>query len=258
MLNLKDIKNRWNLHRYFKSANTKLLYCEAPTALLLSRLEKNVFQEVSNAIEAGSQANLKEIDSKLNKYHLCALDPTGRLRTLLKLGYLINEIRLNGQKNPIQLVSSSQPGFYKVHPGTVRVIVSSYILEQETTNFIYCWHDQLDNDEIFLEYKKFIIETPEQFLKLHPVKTEVRFKRLNESIKFVDPNKVVNFYGMQLFGLKAQHDSFDFSFLTTFDTWTPSLEQRIKFKDVVQYNGNECILSGIKFQKVNNMWIKKV
>lgn len=256
MLRLTDIKNRWRLHRYFNNTDTKLLYCEVPTELLLSRLDKNVFAEASDAIEAGYQYDITEVDKKLKNVHLCAVDQTGNLRTLLKMGYLTDELKSNGQKNPIQLILSSQPGFYKVHPGTVRIIVSSYILEYKTTKLIYCWNKDLEPDTFLLDYLVSVIDSPEEFFKLHPMSTEVRCKKLTNTTKYVDPNRFVNFYGLQLESLKTRYKDFNFNFLTTFDSWKPSLESRVAFKDIVQYENDKCLLAGIEFKKVKDMWVK--
>ena len=182
---------------------------------------------------------------------------TNEERKILKLGWLIQDIKSNGVKNPIQLIKSGQK--YFCHPGTDRVLVTSYIYPIEIEGF-YLWYRDLDPHPFILDYKHRPINNFIEFLNLFVKNKTFKFyiTTLNENLDTSDKDSKQSnavFDTAKRCFLKTR-SKFNYYFITYFDKVQWSETASMSLGDVIYFiNESECVYGNVKFLKKNNQWI---
>lgn len=253
------IHNRILLHNFFKSSRSKIIHCKIPSVDLIQYIVdlQNPFKQVNDLIELTANLDLDYVDLQLKKgkqlaYDTEWIDNWQDIRQALKFGYLIQELKSNGQRTPMQLLASSTRNKYAVHPGTTRLAVLIALLEVEYCELIYCWDQNIDPNPFIFDYDTTVITTASQFRELYKDDNSLIFRETlfgNGSPK--DERGATRLQKQVLTDCSSAYD-----FLTTFDPWDKKVEKRILFKDVYKFHSSRsCTVGGVNFIK-NKVWVK--
>ena len=249
------VRNRIILRNFFSSSESKIIYCKIPSAELVQYLIdfQNPFKQASDLINTVSQLDLDYVDTQLisGKKLVYAnwIDNWQDVRQALKFGYLIDNIKKQGQHTPMQLLSSSTPNKYAVHPGAARLSVLIAALEVEYCELIYCWNEKIDPHPFVFNYEFEEILSADSFLNLYNDNSLVFREDLNNK------NQHRGYCRLQHNVLSTD---IPYDFLTTFDQWDKTVEWHVRFKDVYKfYSNTSCTVAGVDFIKINDNWIKK-
>lgn len=244
------LRNFFQISKFLiKKRNCKILYFKLQSDLLVSFLDVNFFQVASD-----------KINLALNN------DPQG-IKKLIKLGWLIDDIRKRQVKNPLQLLYVGN-GKYFCHPGTDRALATLYIDPVECVEGFYIWYPDIDPDPFILNYEHEEIKDPFTLMFKFKSWNGVAFDeiKLNKNINITDNNNQTikrnlkgsyPHFSTALYCFKKTEKDFDFPFLTYIgmDHWTPVEEMQLS--DVLDIEDEDTVfLSGIKFIKKNDVWIK--
>lgn len=208
----------------------KVVYFKLPSSILTAYLEHNVIERVSDIIEANDKRTTK-------------------------LAWLIDNLKQREFDNPVQLLQSGNK--YFCHPGSDRTLVNCYILGKPYTTGFYLWYPRNDPNPFILDYEYSIVSNPFRFLKKFKLgrRLLIRTTRLTDSLYTGD--SAVNYDNNTTFKTAKEHfaktlDRFDLQFLTFHDSshWESITEELVVFE-----NENTCWLAGIRFNKINGLWI---
>lgn len=253
------IHNRILLHNFFKSSKSKIIHCRVPSVDLIQYIIdlQNPFKQVNDLIELAANIDLNYVDLQLKKgkqlaYDTDWIDNWQDIRQALKFGYLIQQLKSNGQRTPMQLLASSTRNKYAVHPGSVRLAVLIASLEVEYCELIYCWDQDVDPTPFIFNYDTTVITTASQFRKLYKDDNSLIFREtLFDNKKPKDKCGATRLQKQVLTDCTSAYD-----FLTTFDPWDKKVEKRILFKDVYKFHSDSsCTVGGVNFIK-NKVWVK--
>jgi hypothetical protein len=252
------IHNRITLNSFFRASKSKIIHCKVPSVDLIQYIIdlQNPFKQVNDLIELAANLDLDYVDSQLTKgkqlaYDTEWIDNWQDVRQSLKFGYLIQELKRNGQRNPMQLLASSTKNKYAVHPGSVRLAVLIASLEVEYCELIYCWDQNIDPTPFIFNYDTTEITNARQFFRLFRdnfvIYREILFSNKNTENK----GGATKLQKQVLTNCSSAYD-----FLTTFDSWDKKVEKRILFKDVYEFHSDiSCTIGGVNFIK-NKVWVK--
>ncbi len=228
-------------------------------------MEFDIIETVSELISNIEQYNILELDEKLKNTDIKEWsDDAEKLRLLIKLGYLINEIRNEGTLSLYQLIKGKNK--YFVHPGTTRILISTYLLPEKTIKGFYLWNEQFDDRPFIIDYHHKEIKNWFDLLTLSSFKYPSRFKYIMLTEKTdcndvdslsIKSNRPFLFAQKQFSSILNQYE---IPFLTFHNsTHWKNINKKILFSDVIKFiNDKECVLSGIKFKKYDNgLWIKE-
>ena len=185
------------------------------------------------------------------------LPTTDEERKILKLGWLINDIKINGVTNPIQLIKSGTK--YFCHPGSDKILVTSYICPRDIEG-IYLWYKEIDNSPFLLDYQHKKITNFLQFSNLFHKSSSFKFcsTKINTELDTSDRDIATSnavFDTAKTCFLKTTND-FDFDFITYSDKIQWSSTKDMKLKNIIQFvTDTECLYGGVTFLKKNNYWI---
>ena len=254
--NYKEIKNFYKIKK-----NIKVIEFEIPTEILFTHIKYDIFKTVSNLIENARQYNLKEIDKNIFYYFKNGWpEKLEDLKLLLKLIWLIKNLKKTKIKNPFQLLCCGD--HYMLHPGTTRLLVSCYILPLEKIKGIYIWDEKLDRDPFILNYKHKEIKSPLEFLFKFSFLTPFRIKHLILNEKTDCSDKLDRENSNRMFQMAQKcflnyNENFETPFLTFHQSihWE-KIKKEFFFQDHIKFENDYCIIEGIKFKKIKNYWIK--
>jgi hypothetical protein len=173
------------------------------------------------------------------------------------LGWLIQDIKSNGVKNPIQLIKSGSK--YFCHPGSDKILVTTYISSRDIEG-IYLWYKEIDEHPFILDYEHKKITNFLEFNKLFHKSDSFKFystkmnPNLDTSDKCANVSNAVFDTAKHCF-LKTT-EKFDFDFITYSDKiqWTST--KNTTLTSVIYFiNDSECVYGGVKFLKKQNYWI---
>lgn len=257
------IRNYYNLHTYFyfKKSHISVVSFNISAELLHAFIKGNNIKIVSDLIESARKTDLDKLDHLLSTNEFWNSNwPSeyNSLRYLLKLGWLINDVRTNGIKNPIQLIPAKDNKF-SVHPGTIRILILTYLIPQEKIPVFYVWDKLIDPNPILFENEYTTIESPREFIKLFnkSKKFKVVKARLTETSVCQDESPL-SYFEIAHKSLKERVKKFETDFITVMDSahWKNEIQEKVYFRDIIRfYNNDKCSLSGIEFTKVNGLWI---
>lgn len=256
--NYKEIKKFLN-----NSKETKIIYFELDSKILFAHLKYDIFSTVSNLIESAKNHNLKEVDLKIKQYlNDDWPENIHNLKLLLKLIWLIKNLRNTEVKNPFQLLFCGDG--YFCHPGTTRLLVSCYLLPTKKIKGFYLWNKNLDKNPFILNYYHKEIKNSFYFLKifsfLAPFK--IKYLKLSEKTDCSDSDDLENSNRMFQMAQKCfleYNDTFEIDFLTFHQSihWE-KIKKGIYLNDNITFHSEDfCTLAGINFKKINNFWIKQ-
>lgn len=247
-----------SLTRFLLTSKSKILYVELPLDVFRKKLDVDAESQVSSYINIAQYTDLSQYDSLISEdetFWSKESSSFGKsLRYLLKLGWLTNDLRNNGLSNPIQLLQSKN-GKYIAHPGTARAIVASYIYPIDTIKCFYIWDQDIDPAPPFLYYPHRIIKNPVAFYKLFG-KRGGYFRIFTETL--TQEPITDEYFRFVSDALKTTESKFKLDFLTVRDNYHwDEIRNRLFFKDVINFpDSTTCFLSGVKFVKVNNQWVR--
>ena len=212
----------------------------------MAYLDYDVVQAVNRRINSAFDLNLDKIPS------------TEEEKSILKLGWLIRDIKNNGVKNPVQLIKSGEK--YFCHPGTDKILVLTYIYPREIEGF-YLWYKDIDPNPLILDVPHFKIRNFIKFINLFNKSSTFKFYsiEMNKNLDTGDKNNptVSNavFRSAKSCFLKTS-DNFNYDFITYFDRVQWSSTASMKLNHVINFvNDSECIYGDVKFLKKNNCWV---
>lgn len=260
---------------FFLRKKCKVLYFKLPADVLLPYLEHNVIKTVSLRIDNALEF-LKSgySDTKFSKDIISGLTESqdNELKKIVKLGWLIRDIRSNGYKNPFQLLNFNTK--YACHPGTDRIIVATYLLPEQKIEGIYLWYTDLEKTSIVLDYEYREIRNPISFLSLFSYNKKFRFKsvQINKDLDTRDCEviefNVLNFRGRFQLRSNAMFSLAKMSFENSYKNYNElflsfhdnmqwgQIYNNLTLRDVIHFKSNsECIFSGIEFKKINGIWL---
>jgi hypothetical protein len=246
---------------FFLNKKSKVVYFDISSDELFAYTSVNVIQEVSNYIETLRQSDLNYIDQlALQSDFWDGKDwsPQYRhLRYLLKLGWVIKDIKENGTNNPIQLLQAAD-NKYIAHPGTARLLVLSYIIPTDRVKIFYVWDNFLDQDPFFCNRPYTEITNPISFLKIFKKSKDFMIKATTLTDKLIceDGGKYA-YFEIANNSLKLAHCTYSLDFITCIDPnhWESHIKHKIFFKDIISFDNNKCTFGGVKFTKINDIWI---
>ena len=250
------IFNIINFYETFKffilKKDCKVIYFNIPSHVLYAYINRDMVSYVSNLI-----------DNKDTK--------------LIKLAWLIQELKNKPQKNPLQLLKCGTK--YQCHPGTDRVVVLCYILEKPIITGFYLWYPKIDQTPMVLDYDHTIISNPFTFLSKFNIDNLFLFQsiRLDNDVSISDvPESAIDSDMDSNFSIVRIRQSknamfrtakkcftqtvsnFNVRFLTYADTsHRTGILDSIHLDNILIFtNENTCYLAGIRFDRVNNLWIQ--
>lgn len=241
----------------------KLLYFEIPNEIAYSYIRFDSIQTVSNLISNVQKYNIKELDSLVESKNVYEWpDDILDLKLLLKLGWLINDIREHGNLTLYQLIKGKD--HYYVHPGTTRYLISTYILPEKYLKGIYVWDQDIDPEPFILGYKHKELSSLLDIIKLCNFNYPSRFRYMiltNETnCQDIEDSSVLSnrpfLFAQENFSTISE--KFEIPFLTFHNsTHWHKINKKILFSEIIKFTSDtECLLSNIKFKKINNLWIK--
>lgn len=240
---------------FLKKKNCRVIFFRIPSKELYPYLKFDMIQTVSDRIEEVANLDLPKIDDTLSSIR--DTDLYMSIKRILKLGWLITELKTNGMKNPIQLIKSGDK--YFCHPGTDRIIVATYIQPIEYVNGFYLWYPCIDPHPFVLNYEHYEVKCPFNFIRKFTQSNSFKFKeiQMTSNLDVSDkPNSNAAFLTAKRC-FEEVSDNFNFSFLSFFDKmqWE-EIEDKVYFKDIITFHSDtSCTLGGIKFNKINNIWV---
>lgn len=221
-----------------------------PPEVLIAYLDYDVVRQVSQRINLAQTLNL-DIQPETNEE-----------KKILKLGWLINNIKSNGVNTPIQLIKSGQK--YFCHPGTDKILVTSYIIPTEIEGF-YLWYKDLDESPFVLGYQHRIITNFLDFTNLFIKNKTLKFyiRNITEKLDISDnegldisSNKGNAYFGVIKNCFLKSKQRFNYYFITYFDNMHWVETDKMKLSDIIHFiNDSECVYGGVKFLKKNKDWI---
>jgi hypothetical protein len=255
-------KNYYNLFYFFLfNKRSKIVKFQISADLLYAYLHVDPIHVISERIEFARNCNLEYLDSLMSADEFWKKDWPKEykpLEYLLKIGWLVEDIRKNGIQNPIQLIQSG-PNKYALHPGTARSIVVTYLIPQKSIPVFYVWDTALDPCPFLLDHEYEIVNNYRSFLKMF--KRSSSFKiltcRLTETLNCSDGGDYA-YFDLAQKNLKRSHGSFDLNFITVQDIghWQNQIKQTVYFKNLIEFtDDNTCIFAGLCFVKINEKWI---
>jgi hypothetical protein len=226
---LKKFRSAYSVLKFFIfKKDCKVVYFKLPSSILPAYLDYNLVEETSNTIKANDKSTAK-------------------------LAWLIQDLKVNEFSNPIQLLQSGDK--YFCHPGTARILVNCYILNKPYVVGFYLWYPKHDIRPFILDYEYKIISNPFEFLmkfkfgKRLLISTKQLTDKDDESLNHENNTT----FKMVRNLLKKTLDNFDVEFLTFYDgsQW----DHISGTTDLIFENENTCWLAGIKFNKINDLWV---
>lgn len=225
----------------------KVICFKVPTSVMLSYLDYDVVGQTSLIIE---KARTLTSEEKQN---------FDKIRLILKLGWLITDIKERGVVTPFHLINLGKK--YHCFQGTTRVLVTMYIRPTEYIEGYFLWYPEIDPAPFVLDYEHREITSPTEFVKMFKFKsTMITYTRLSNSL---DVSDVISDRRGGLAQFSFAKDcfektvgSYNIPFITYDDRehWQ-SIKNKIELTDIIKFNGDECILSDVKFKKINDKWI---
>lgn len=242
---------------YQTKGNCKVIFFNVPSEVLFAYLDYDVIKEVSNRIDQAKELDLETIDRTLYK-QTDTLEFL-RIRKILKLAWLIVHLKNNKVKNPVQLLKSGDK--YFCHPGTDRVLISTYLRPTNTVKGIYLWHPELDPTPFILDYEHKEITNYIKFLTLFSYNKTFKIKSgiMSDDLDVADKDDV-SISNAMFSTAKATFErtskTFRVPFLTFHDNSQWNDVEKLKFKDLINFKSdNECVFGNLTFVKINGVWI---
>lgn len=259
----RNLKNIFSTIWFFLNKQSKIIIAEVPSAILIAHLDIDPIKFTSDQIELAKNSNLDQIDNLARTEQFWQgrdwPENYAHLHYILKLGWLIKDIKENGVSNPLQLLQSGN-NKYIAHPGTARLLVLSYILPSDAVNVMYVWKPSLDPYPFILDFKHREISNPFVFLQQFKKNKNllIRTVNLNETTVCNDCTRHTYFSIAQQ-GLAKTHKKFCLDIISTIDNshWTDNIKHKIYFKDIIKFYDTHCELGGVKFIKTNGIWISQ-
>lgn len=242
------------INNYINNANSRLIHCKLPGELLPIISEFDYKDEVSRLLDLTTQIDLNQVDEKIKKGLVLRkytdVDGVKGLRALLKLGFLIDDIRKTGQQNPVQLILG--PVQYLMHPGTTRNLIFSYVEPPVQVSCLYCWDPVLDPDPVFLHYAPEweFIRDAEHLISLH--KSYKNYTAYHTVLTHNTP--IEGTWELMLRGLHKRFGEFNTEMFTLDDQWGRDELSNKFFSDYISINEDVITISGINFKKENQHW----
>ncbi len=256
------ISNFKEIKKFYKNKkNTKVIYFEVPTDIIYGHIKYDVFKTVSNLIENAKKHDLNEVDKHIKKYFDSDWpDDKHDLKILLKLLWLIKDLKKNRIKTPFQLLFFGKK--YIFHPGTTRILVSLYLLPQKYIKGFYVWNEEMDDNPFILDYNYKEIKSPLEFLFLFSffIPFRLKYLKLTEKTDCDDSFDLENnnrMFQMAQNGLLKYKNNFEVDFLTFHQsTHWKKIKKGFYFKDNIKFHSEDsCTLIDLNFKKINNNWI---
>jgi uncharacterized protein YebE (UPF0316 family) len=256
-------KNIISIRKFFKNkGKSKLIYFEIPNEIAFSYIDFDVIKSVSILISNLENKDLIELDkfvldTDIDQWN----DDLQDLKLFLKLSWLIEDIRNNGLTSLFQLLQTNNS--YSFHPGTTRFLVSTYLVPQKELKGLYVWDKRIDANPFILDYKCKEINGVIELLSLFKITKLPRFMYLNLTDKtdcgdILSSNSPTNrpfLFAQEKF--LTILDKFEIPFLTFHDSmhWK-KINKKLLPSECIKFNNQECEIKGIKFKKINDIWIK--
>lgn len=258
---VRNLKNIFFTIWFFLNKRSKIIIAEIPSEILIAHLDIDPIKFVSDQIDIAKNSNLDQIDKFASTDNFWEgqywPDKYSHLQYILKLGWLIKDIKETGASNPLQLLQSGN-NKYIAHPGTARLLVLSYILPSDKVKIIYVWDTQLDPRPFILDYTYKEIRNPFIFLQQFKKNKNLLIKTTNltENTICNDSTKYAYFSIAQK-GLIKTHNTFCLDLISNIENshWGTHIKHKVYFKDIITFYDNHCELGGVKFTKTNGLWI---
>jgi hypothetical protein len=230
---------------FFLKKNCEILYFKIPADVLIAYLDYDIIKTVDQRIKLAETLDLNRVPNSHEE------------KKILKLGWLIKDIVNNGVKNPIQLIKSGEK--YFCHPGSDRILVTSYIHPIEITGF-YLWYRDLDKEPFILDYETVEIKNFLQFIKLFYKSKTLKFysAKIHNSLDTSDSDDLESkaVFDTAKTCFQKSKNNFNYNFITYQDKMQWIETKKLKLNDVIMFiNDTECVYGGVRFLKKNNYWI---
>lgn len=252
---------------FLKKKDCRVIFFKAPSNELFSYLDYDIIQRVSSQLDLAQQTDLDELDKNILSFSLetnnadNTVDDTVylKLKSLLKLAWLVNDLKTNPMRNPIQLLQSGSK--YFCHPGSDRIIVTTYLQPVDFICGFYLWYPEFDDHPFILDYEHYEIKCPFSFVSKFTFSNTLKIKTvtMNNDLDVSDKDKPT--LSTRFEAAKKCFDKtlgkYDFFFMSFDDRmqWD-KIEGKVYFRDVLKFtNDTECYLADIKFTKINGTWI---
>jgi hypothetical protein len=237
----------------FKSFNTKVVFFSVPSSVILTHSDYSIPETVDNRLKQLESTNY----STLSTEQIFEDSNNDNLKKLLKISWLIESLRKDGNINPVQLLMSADNKYF-CHPGTDRLLVMSYIDPVETISGFYIWYQDLDPKPFILDYQHQIVNNPFTFISKFKFNKHLYFKQVKME-KDLDVSDKVNsnamFHTAKLCFDKVGKD-YSVNFLSYYDStqWS-ELKNNFDINKYIAVSKNKIELSNIKFKKVKGKWL---
>lgn len=243
-----QVVNYFHAIRFFLvKKNCKVIHFKVPTAVMVSYLDYDVVGRTSELIEKIRTLSPEEKQD------------FEKTRLVLKLGWLIKDIMKRGVITPFHLINSGSK--YHCFQGTTRVLVTTYIQPSDFIEGYFLWYPEMDPNPFILDYEHREITSPIEFVKLFRFKqTSITYTRLSNDLDVTDGADDKRGGFAQFRFAKACFEktvgTYDVPFITGADRehWQV-IKDLINIDDIIQFKGDECILSNVRFKKINERWV---
>ena len=244
-----QVLNYFHAIRFFlMKKSCKVIYFKVPTAVMVSYLDYDVVGRTSDLIESVRTLTPEEKQD------------FEKTRLVLKLGWLIEDIMERGVITPFHLINSGNK--YHCFQGTIRLLVTSYIWPSEFMEGYYLWYPDIDPNPFILDYEHREITNPIEFVKMFKFKsTVITYTKLSNDLDVSDSKSEKRGVSLAMFThakncFEKTVGTYNVPFITGADQehWY-IIKELIDLDDIIEFRGDECILSNVRFKKINNRWV---
>jgi hypothetical protein len=251
------LTSAYHLLKFFTlKKHYKLVYFRVPTSVLFSFLDYSIVNTVSDRIEFASTLDLDNTSGQFDDDMYLDIYGTNQVKHLIKLGWLINELKSNTINNPFQLLRCKDK--YFCHPGTDRIMVATYINPIEYIEGFYIWYPYIDPDPFILDYEHYEIKSLFSFIKKFKFSKSFTFR----SATLTDNLDVSDGSGCTVMNVaqrcfKKTTKNYKCMFLTYNDKMQLENMHKLTLKDVISFSDDTtCLFSGVTFKRINGKWIR--
>jgi hypothetical protein len=258
---------RHHVDKFFNTISDSTIYkIKIPTDIIYGLLEQDPIITFSNYINFAQNNNFKDLNSDIRKYNIEGWNNQDNyshsLQKLCKILWLLKDINSSKEvATPFQFIKTKYG--YMVHPGTAKVIVSSYLSPIEYHEGFYVHSPQIDPTGILLDYATGQIDTTEEFIsQFNFQKFFFKFRTMN-----ITPRKKLNNQSVipeKFYKWQQDIKNLNYNVLTYYDNYDPKLDpirygNRFNFdlNDEIKFvNEDTCLFHNVTLNKINNVWYK--
>lgn len=239
------LSNYFKIKKFLKEKqDCKIYFFKVPSSIIFAFLDYDIVQTVSNRIE--TLKNYTEYSPE-------------EIKKAIKLAWLIKETKNKNFKNPFQLLKKGKK--YFCHPGTDRILISTYIRPKQFVKGFYIWYPNLDKNPFIFDYEFTEIKSTLNFFMNFTYSSSFEFRSTKINFNLDISDKKIN--SNAIFNTSKNcfietDKNFNCLFLTYRDKMQYDKIKNMQIKDAIYFvSENLCNYGGVFFEKKKHLWTVK-